>query len=153
MDKKEINQLFGERIMGLVPGADFGEWTDHEWRRDEDGDIDEFFYDSGHHNGPGCTRCGYSYCAHCRPEPAEPCEKEVPDYSGSVWYIPRIIKKLHELDDELDIRFGITYSKELGDFKPRVTIVDGNPNYRGASAGTYEEALVMAALRWKGVLE
>ncbi|MGX1741605.1 hypothetical protein ACWIEX_08625 [Bosea sp. NPDC055353] len=32
----------------------------------EDGELDYFVYDRGHHNGPGCRACGWSCCWHCK---------------------------------------------------------------------------------------
>lgn len=42
----------------------------HEWKRNEDGTIDEFVIEcadeDGHwHNGPQCVKCGYSFCMFC----------------------------------------------------------------------------------------
>lgn len=39
----------------------------HQWKR-EDGDIDIFAYEAGHHNGPVCVRCGDGFCRHCEPD-------------------------------------------------------------------------------------
>ena len=51
------------------------EYPEHDWRRNEDGKIDEFAYDGGYHNGPMCKRCYYSFCMHCNPDGwnEEPC--------------------------------------------------------------------------------
>ncbi len=38
----------------------------HELLLDEDGVIDIFVFDIDHHNGPGCSLCGDSWCHHCR---------------------------------------------------------------------------------------
>ena len=43
------------------------EYPEHDWKTDEDGKIDEWVIDYGYHNGPGCKRCGYSFCMHCKP--------------------------------------------------------------------------------------
>lgn len=43
------------------------EYPEHDWERDEDGKIDWFALDYGFHNGPGCSRCNYSFCIHCDP--------------------------------------------------------------------------------------
>lgn len=32
---------------------------------DENDDLDIFFYESGNHNGPGCSICVWSCCWHC----------------------------------------------------------------------------------------
>jgi hypothetical protein len=47
----------------------------HIWkRRDYDKRmIDIFGHDSGDHNGPICTVCGYSFCHHCHKTPPESC--------------------------------------------------------------------------------
>jgi hypothetical protein len=37
----------------------------HEPELDKDGEPDSFFRSGGHHNGPGCRRCGWSCCMHC----------------------------------------------------------------------------------------
>lgn len=37
----------------------------HILKRNEDGAVDEFVCDAGFHNGPGCSRCGESWCHHC----------------------------------------------------------------------------------------
>lgn len=43
------------------------EFPEHQWRRNEYGNIDEFAMGFGYHNGPVCERCGYSFCEHCEP--------------------------------------------------------------------------------------
>ena len=40
----------------------------HEFYLDEWGDIDNFFMELDHHNGPGCSLCDDSWCHHCEPE-------------------------------------------------------------------------------------
>ena len=48
----------------------------HMWYRDKDGDIDMFYLDYGYHNGPGCMKCGASFCEHCAPDWADdPCSE------------------------------------------------------------------------------
>lgn len=39
----------------------------HVWAKDEDGNVDHFAMDAemDFHNGPVCTKCGYSFCEHC----------------------------------------------------------------------------------------
>ncbi len=32
---------------------------------DMDGAVDQFVTDGGYHNGPGCTKCGWTECMHC----------------------------------------------------------------------------------------
>lgn len=51
------------------------EFSEHQWRRTEEGKIDEFAMYVDYHNGPVCERCGYSFCEHCEPNgwDEEPC--------------------------------------------------------------------------------
>lgn len=47
-----------------------GKWVftkEHLWYKDEDGEIDEFRYESGFHNGPMCKICGETICVNCNP--------------------------------------------------------------------------------------
>lgn len=47
----------------------------HEWRRDEDGEVDIFAYTEGQYcNGPECVKCGYGFCHHCQELPVVSCE-------------------------------------------------------------------------------
>lgn len=62
---------------------DYGDWNEraeqlgHVLKRDEDGAVDLFVVDSGFHNGPGCSRCGESWCHHCTNAASiEPCKGE-----------------------------------------------------------------------------
>jgi len=50
----------------------------HEWEKNEDGSINIFALDIGHHNGPRCIKCGYSFCEHCQTSPIEPCLEAQP---------------------------------------------------------------------------
>lgn len=43
------------------------EYPEHDWKTDEDGNIDEFAMEFEFHNGPACKRCGYSFCKYCEP--------------------------------------------------------------------------------------
>ncbi len=51
------------------------EFSEHQWRRTEEGKIDEFAMYVDYHSGPVCERCGYSFCEHCEPNgwDEEPC--------------------------------------------------------------------------------
>ena len=44
----------------------------HVLERGSDGEVDIFVLDAGYHNGPGCVKCGLSWCHHCEPE-VKPC--------------------------------------------------------------------------------
>ena len=49
----------------------------HKWKRNENGEIDDFAWDYGYHNGVVCEVCGESVCVHCEPDydNKEDCEK------------------------------------------------------------------------------
>jgi hypothetical protein len=51
------------------------EYPEHDWERDENGNIYDFACDWDYHNGPICKRCSYSFCIHCDPDGwnKEPC--------------------------------------------------------------------------------
>lgn len=46
----------------------------HVWKRDANGEIDEFGYDDDNHNGPCCVACGYGFCHHCHSGPQIDCD-------------------------------------------------------------------------------
>lgn len=45
----------------------------HRWKREDDGAIDIFGVEWGHHNGPICVNCGYGFCHHCQELPGISC--------------------------------------------------------------------------------
>ena len=47
-----------------------GRWiftNKHLWCKDEDGNVDEWKWDAGFHNGPECQVCHTTPCVHCTP--------------------------------------------------------------------------------------
>ena len=50
----------------------------HKWRKDENGEIDDFAFDYGYHNGVVCEICGEAVCVHCNPdwEKLDDCEDD-----------------------------------------------------------------------------
>lgn len=40
----------------------------HNWERDENGNIDEWAWESGFHNGVFCVDCGKAVCVNCNPD-------------------------------------------------------------------------------------
>ena len=40
----------------------------HNWERDENGNINEWAWESGFHSGVFCVDCGKSVCVHCNPD-------------------------------------------------------------------------------------
>ncbi|MBV6512551.1 MAG: hypothetical protein FMNOHCHN_02059 [Ignavibacteriaceae bacterium] len=45
---------------------DILEAAGHSLARDEDGEIDIWQHDFDVHNGPGCSKCGDTWCMHCK---------------------------------------------------------------------------------------
>ena len=50
----------------------------HKWRKNENGEIDDFAFDYDYHNGVVCEICGEAVCVHCNPdwEKLEDCEDD-----------------------------------------------------------------------------
>lgn len=50
----------------------------HKWRKDKNGEIDDFAFGYGYHNGVVCKICGESVCVHCNPDydKLEDCEDD-----------------------------------------------------------------------------
>ena len=50
----------------------------HKWRKDKNGEIDEFAFDYDYHNGVVCEICGEAVCVHCNPDydKLEDCEAD-----------------------------------------------------------------------------
>lgn len=52
-------------------------YDNHDWYKTENGKIDIWQLDVGHHNGPRCQRCGHMFCVNCvddyEKEINEPC--------------------------------------------------------------------------------
>ena len=44
------------------------EYPEHDWIRDENGEIDLWAWESGYHAGPMCKRCYTSPCCYCETE-------------------------------------------------------------------------------------
>lgn len=49
----------------------------HTWKKDKNGEIDKFAWDSDYHNGVVCEVCGKRVCIHCNPnyDKLEDCNK------------------------------------------------------------------------------
>lgn len=107
---RDLDALVAEKVMGLVPGKDFGKWPAHVWQLDDDGEIDTFAYDGDNHNGPVCTLCDYLYCHHCGP-PTERCYKPPPAYSKYIITAWQVVEKMQPLYD-------VTVTRSFGNDKP-----------------------------------
>lgn len=57
------------------------EQAGHVLKKDDDGEVDNFAYDYGFHNGPVCELCGEMWCEHCHEEGSEiePCSSPAID--------------------------------------------------------------------------
>ena len=40
----------------------------HNWQKNENGNVDEWAWEAGFHNGVFCMDCGRSVCVHCDPD-------------------------------------------------------------------------------------
>ena len=40
-------------------------YSKHDWKLDENGDIDTWAWENGKHHGPVCMRCRSPFCSHC----------------------------------------------------------------------------------------
>lgn len=65
------------------------EYEKHQWKKKENGEVDDWAWGSGFCNGVVCERCGESICVHCNPDyDDEPCivDKDVCPTCGNVVY-------------------------------------------------------------------
>ncbi len=92
-----LDAKIAERVMGLTPGVDFGSWPEHDWKRTENGEIDNWAWDTDNHGGPSCVRCYYGYCDGCQDAPTEPCEVEPPTYSTNITCAWEVVERMGEL--------------------------------------------------------
>ena len=61
-----INAL--EKQIPKAPIHIHEEYEKHEWRKDKDGNVDEWAFSVGYCNGVVCERCYESQCIHCNPD-------------------------------------------------------------------------------------
>ena len=47
----------------------------HEWALNENGQLDNWAFEVGFHNGYACIRCNYTFCEHCEPNGFETAKK------------------------------------------------------------------------------
>ena len=40
----------------------------HNWKKDKNGNVDEWAWDTGYHNGVYCVNCGKTVCVNCTPD-------------------------------------------------------------------------------------
>ena len=65
------------------------EYEKHQWKKNKNGEVDDWAWESGFCNGVVCERCGESICVHCNPNyDDEPCivDKDLcPNCETRVW--------------------------------------------------------------------
>jgi len=138
---EELDGLVAERIMGLKRGVDFGEWPEHQWKRDSYGNVDRFGFEAGHHNGPACERCGYSYCVRCQSGPTQPCVVEPEPSSTDIKAAWHVVERLDSqgagiIIENLQNKWQVQLS---GNWR-------GKPICVIADAATFPEVICRAAL-------
>lgn len=96
---RDIDALVAEHVMGLRPGVDFGEWPQHDWKKDASGE--DVHWNNGHCYGPICLRCGHSFCVGCDPDLEEQaCRRDPPAYSTDIaaaWQVVERMARRHDL--------------------------------------------------------
>lgn len=68
-----------EKTIAKKPVHIHEEYDHHEWRKKEDGSIDEFAWSYESHNGVACERCNETYCIFCDPDYDEKGDKCIID--------------------------------------------------------------------------
>lgn len=143
-ERAEKNKLIATKIMELVEQQDFGHWTEHEWERNEDGQIDYFAMSGGFYNGPQCVRCGYSFCVHCAGEADNhDCTVEVPDYFVDAEESEKLVEKL--LNDGYTIRIskqGDAYVSILIEWSCLVCDAEGTTKAEAIAECAYQLAVM-----------
>ena len=94
----ELDAAVAREVLGLTEGAEFGAQPTHAWAMYGE-EVDPFAMDDGgNHNGPACTRCGYSYCVHCRDDGGRdgPCVVLPARYSSDIAAAWRVVERLYD---------------------------------------------------------
>lgn len=95
----DLDALVAEHVMGLKPQVDFGRWPEHEWKRDEKGEVDEYACDTDE-NGSSrmCVRC---YCTpdlwRTEDKADSECVVEPFEYSTSHYLLKPILDRMISL--------------------------------------------------------
>lgn len=62
----------------------------HTWKKNEDGEVDDFAWEYDYHNGVICEVCGRSICVYCNPK-----YDELTDCEEEYWECQSCGKKLY----------------------------------------------------------
>lgn len=86
----------------------------HNWKRDENGNINEWAWEAGFHNGVLCVDCGESVCVNCNPD-----YMELDDCTGP--QKPKAVTNADRIRAFSDVELAEFISRiEIGDFGPQV---------------------------------
>lgn len=75
----------------------------HTWRKDENGETDDFAWEYDYHNGVVCEVCGETVCVYCNPDydKLEDCEEDIyncPSCNEGVCYCQKLCDCGQKLD-------------------------------------------------------
>lgn len=75
----------------------------HTWRKDENGETDDFAWEYDYHNGVVCEVCGETVCVYCNPDydKLEDCEEDIyncPSCNEGVCYYQKLCDCGQKLD-------------------------------------------------------
>lgn len=71
-------QALKEKSVAKSPERKYVKYGKHKWKRNENGEIDDWAWDFAYCNGVVCEACGKTVCVHCNPnyDDLEDCETE-----------------------------------------------------------------------------
>lgn len=79
---------------GKKPEHFYKKYGKHQWRRKDNGEIDEDAWDSDTHSGVVCEVCGECVCTMCNPD-----YDELDDCEEEYWICPNCAKKIYCKDE------------------------------------------------------
>lgn len=79
-----------EMQRGKKPEHFYKKYGKHQWRRKDNGEIDEDAWDSDTHSGVICEVCGECVCTMCNPD-----YDELDDCEEEYWICPNCAKKIY----------------------------------------------------------
>lgn len=82
----------------------------HNWQKDENGNVDEWAWEAGYHNGVYCVDCRKTVCVHCNPdymelddctgpEPDEATPSDSKCHFGEIQWFEKICERLRDYND------------------------------------------------------
>lgn len=130
-----------------INGDQMGIWPEHDWKRDENGVIDEYAYEDGYHHGPSCVRCGARYCYECSSGRSDLCEANPKQYADS---LTTLIPVVDAYSTKHKWYWSIGNGSLSGSYKGIITDLDGYEVIKTAETLAYAlaEAFVTAVKEW-----